>query len=71
MSAGIEQRLIELETRLAFQERTVTELSDALAETRLEVARMSDSLRVALEALKQPRGEFYADPAAEPPPPHY
>ena len=35
----VEQRLVELETRLAFQEQAMQELSDALAEARLEVAR--------------------------------
>ena len=40
----LEQRLVELETRLAFQEQAMHELSDALAETRLEAARNADRL---------------------------
>ena len=67
----LEQRLVELETRLAFQEHAMQELSDALAETRLEAARNADRLRQAMQDLKLSRGDLVADPASEPPPPHY
>jgi len=46
-------------------------LSDALAASRVEAARNAELLRRALDELKQSRGEFFADPASEPPPPHY
>lgn len=68
---ALEQRLVELETRLAFQEHAIAELSDALAASRAEVARNAEMLRQALQDLKQSRGDFFADPASEPPPPHY
>jgi len=68
---ALEQRLVELETRLAFQEHAIGELSDALADARLEVARLAELLRQALEDLKLARGDLLADPASEPPPPHY
>lgn len=71
MQADIEQRVVELEMRLAFQEQTLVELSDALAASRIEAARHADLLRRTLDALKQSRGEFFADPSEEPPPPHY
>ena len=67
----LEQRLVELETRLSFQEQALQELSDALAETRLEAARNADRLRQAMQDLKLSRGDLVADPASEPPPPHY
>lgn len=69
--ATLEARVVELETRLAFQEHTLTELSDALAELRAEAARSADLLRRVLEDLKLHRGDLMADPASEPPPPHY
>ena len=69
--SAIEQRLTELETRLAFQEQALIELSDALAASRTETARNAELLRRALDDLKQSRGEFFADPGSEPPPPHY
>ncbi|TWI03743.1 SlyX protein [Luteimonas cucumeris] len=71
MDEGLQQRLVELETRLAFQEQALAELSDALASARLEAARNAELFRRALEEMKQSRGEFFADPADEPPPPHY
>lgn len=68
---ALEQRVVELEMRLAFQEQALTELSEALAATRLEAERHADLLQRALDESKQSRGSFYADPADEPPPPHY
>jgi len=70
-ASALEQRLTELETRVAFQEQALVELSDALAASRTETARNAELLRRALDDLKQSRGEFFADPGSEPPPPHY
>lgn len=71
MPAGLEHRLTELETRLAFQEHALAELSDALAASRTESTRHAEMLRRALDELKQSREAFMADPGEEPPPPHY
>jgi len=68
---ALEQRLVELETRLAFQEQAMQELSDALAETRLQAARNAEQLRQAMQDLRHARGELLADASSEPPPPHY
>ncbi|PNS07901.1 SlyX family protein [Solilutibacter silvestris] len=65
-------RIEELETRVAFQEHSLNELSDALADARTEIARHEVVLRRVLEELKSARGSgASADPADEPPPPHY
>ena len=76
MSTPLELRLTELETRLAFQEHALTELSDALAAARDEEARNALLLHRALEELRQLRTALSATPltgdaANEPPPPHY
>jgi SlyX protein len=68
---ALERRVVELETRLAFQEQAQTDLSDALAELRAEAARSADLLRRVLEDLKLQRATMMADQADEPPPPHY
>lgn len=68
---ALENRLTELETRLAFQEHALAELSDALAAARAETASNAESLRRAMDEVKQSRGDFFADPSSEPPPPHY
>lgn len=74
VSAGayaLEQRLIELETRVAFQEHALNELSEALAEARAESGRTAETMRAMLNDLRKVRTELYADAAEEPPPPHY
>lgn len=71
MSTELEDRVAELEMRVTFQEHALAELSDALAASRVDAARNAELLRRALDELKQSRGEFFADPASEPPPPHY
>lgn len=71
MSNDLESRLVELESRVAFQELALTELSDALAASTMDTERNAQLLRRALDDLKQLRTLLYADPSQEPPPPHY
>lgn len=71
-----EQRLIDLEVRIAFQEQALQELSDGLAAARDGEARNALLLHRALEELRQLRSAMAASPvtgdaASEPPPPHY
>jgi SlyX protein len=68
---ALEERLVELEMRVSFQEQALAELSDALADARQEGARNTDVLRVLLDDLGKVRTALYDDPASEPPPPHY
>jgi SlyX protein len=68
---ALEKRLVELETRLAFQEHALGELSDTLAEARAEGSRTAELMRSMLTDLRKVRAELYADSAEEPPPPHY
>lgn len=70
-AAELDARLVDLETRLAFQEAALHELSDALADSRAETARANLLLTNVMAELRQLRGLLYADPASEPPPPHY
>ncbi|GIX36685.1 MAG: protein SlyX [Lysobacteraceae bacterium] len=67
----LEKRLVDLETRLAFQERALNELSDMLVASRVAQEAMRARLEAALVDLKSLRGLLYADPGQEPPPPHY
>ena len=76
MDRSLEQRLEDLETRLAFQEHAQSELSDALAAARAEETRTALLLNRVLDELRQLRLAMSAapvtgDPASEPPPPHY
>ena len=64
-------RFTDLETRVAFQEQALNEMSDALAQSRSEAASNHELLVRALDDLKQLRTLLYSDPTNEPPPPHY
>lgn len=71
-----EQRLIDLEMRLSFQEQALQDLSDALAAARDGESRNALLLHRALEELRHMRtamsaGPLTGDAASEPPPPHY
>ncbi len=65
-------RIDELEMRLTFQEQALLDVSDALAAARADLARQAVMLGRIAEELKSSRGAgVAADPADEPPPPHY
>lgn len=70
-----DDRIVELETRLAFQEHALSELSDALADLRGENARLVLMVQRALDEMRQLRAgaasTLLGDAASEPPPPHY
>lgn len=66
-----DQRLAELESRISFQEQAITDMSDALAQARIESTRHAILLKQALDDLRSLRTMLYADPGSEPPPPHY
>ncbi len=65
------ERLIDLETRIAFIEQSLTEMSDALAEARQESTRDRLKVERALADLGELRGMIPGDTHEEPPPPHY
>ncbi len=67
----LDLRFTDLETRVAFQEQALNEMSDALAQARSESAKNQELLMRALDDLKQLRTLLYSDPSTEPPPPHY
>jgi len=69
---ALEARLVELEMRVSFQEQALAELSEALADARMEGSRNEGLMRVLLEDLGKVRNALYSsDPVDEPPPPHY
>lgn len=62
-------RLEALESRVAFQDRTIEELNDTITDQ----WKVIDLLRRRLEVLEEQvrSGSYIADPSMEPPPPHY
>ena len=63
----LEQRMIDLEMRIAFQEQALQELSDALAAARDGEARNALLLHRAVEELRQLRSAIAASPITSDP----
>lgn len=67
----MESRIVELETRIAYQEDMIQSLNDVVAKQESKI----DSLQLAIEQLRQQMLQMgsgpVADPSQETPPPHY
>lgn len=66
-----ETRMVELETRLAFQDHTLSVLNETVVEQSRLIEQLSRRLELALDDLRRVRTTLLADPGQEPPPPHY
>ncbi|KGK09442.1 SlyX family protein [Vibrio navarrensis] len=69
--AQLETRLNDLECQLAFQEQTIEELNDALAQQQLLLTKMQHQMKYMVGKMKNMETSNMAEPAKEPPPPHY
>lgn len=65
------ERLVDLESRIAFIERSLIEMSDALADARMESVRDRLRIETLLSDLGELRSLLPGDSQDEPPPPHY
>lgn len=65
------ERVVELEMRVAFQDDTLQRLNSVIIEQGERIEQLERRLEACLNDLKGLRGLLYADPAHEPPPPHY
>ena len=67
----VKKRLVELETRIAFQEQSISDLSDVIVSQQAEIDQVAQKMqRMArrMANFEEFRGEG-SEP--EPPPPHY
>lgn len=67
----LEQRIEDLECKVAFQEQTIDELNEALAQQQLLINKMKDQMKYVVGKMKNMETSNMADPNKEPPPPHY
>jgi SlyX protein len=67
----MEERLIELESRLAFQEHTLQELNDIVAAQQQEIAILRQALQELDQRLRAMARQPVASVEEETPPPHY
>ncbi|MCG3730948.1 SlyX family protein [Vibrio cincinnatiensis] len=67
----LQKRVEDLECQLAFQEQTIEELNEALAQQQLVISRMQDQMKYVVGKMKNMDSSNLADPANETPPPHY
>ncbi len=66
----LEHRLIELESRQAFQDDTIAALSDVLAEQQQIIERLKLQIAALARRQEEMQGQFGID-EDEAPPPHY
>jgi SlyX protein len=71
MAAPLEDRLTELEVKLAFVDDTVTTLNATVSAHDRALAEMRDALERLRADLSGVRGALSHDVHDEPPPPHY
>jgi SlyX protein len=65
-----EERINELETRLSFQDDTISSLNDALVRQQQRIAQLEKSLELLIERARDNLDDA-PEYGEEPPPPHY
>lgn len=67
----LDARIVELETRLAFQEDSIEALSNTVAEQQQTIEKLTIMIKHVNQQLKSLPQEIGSDTGSEPPPPHY
>ncbi|MCO7199927.1 SlyX family protein [Pseudoalteromonas sp. OANN1] len=67
----IENRITELEAKLAFQEDTIETLNEELKAHQQRLAKMQRQIELLAEKMKEGRDPGLIPQHQEPPPPHY
>lgn len=68
----LQLHIVELESKLAFQEDTINSLSNELLEHQKRIDRLSQQVMLLAEKLRNlPDDQGILRPEEEPPPPHY
>jgi len=67
----MEKRLIELETKISYQDHIIGELNDVIIRQQKQIDRLEKSVKHLQEHLKGSSDSGLARPEEESPPPHY
>ena len=67
----LEDRIIELEARLEFQDETIARLNDELVAQQQRVFELGKVLALLQNQIQDSQIDAQIDPEDEPPPPHY
>lgn len=67
-----QERIAELESRVAFQEETLDKLNDVVSHQELEIEKLTRMVKIINQQMKSLRlDDGHFSPENEPPPPHY
>ena len=66
-----EERMIELETRMAFQHDTIQQLNDIIAAQQKQLDDLTQMVKIVNRQIKSLPDGISSGGADEPPPPHY
>lgn len=68
---ALEQRIMELETKVAYQDETIDILNDELKQHQFAMAKMTRQIELVGEKLKEMKPSSVVNQSEETPPPHY
>ncbi|MFT0212511.1 SlyX family protein [Pseudomonas sp. F1_0610] len=68
---SLEEQVVELEMRLAFQDDTIAALNDVIVQLQLQMERMQQQIKVLHQRQEESRSFAITPAGQEPPPPHY
>ena len=71
MTDVFEQRIAELEVRVAFQDDTIDALNAALASQQQQLSQLQQAVSLLAQRQKELASQVPAEGGDEPPPPHY
>jgi len=67
----LENRIIELETKISYQDHLLQELNEVITSQQRQIDRLEKSMRRVLDHLKASQSSGIARPEEDVPPPHY
>ncbi|WP_455222441.1 SlyX family protein [Kaarinaea lacus] len=67
----IEERITEIESRVAFQDDTIQQLNDVIVRQQHDIEQLTEELQLLKQQIQSLAPSLVVDQAQETPPPHY